>query len=324
MNIQQTASKRRGATGPLTRCIHLYLAILTYAVFTSGCSFGDIATKQFLANANQYFSVRPGSSFTELRPDVFSYQKGFNRNLVIRTLEGLVVIDPFNPKFAGELAMELKQRFPDDAVHTLIYSHYHLDHVQGGSVLAPANVLGHRNLKKYWRFVERDRILPLTRELAGDTQLIIGGVRIHLLDMGLSHTDTLFAVLLPDAEVLFAPDLGFVRALPPAGMPDMYYFGYVAALERLAALDFEIYVPSHFDTGERQDLRDYLAFLKDARGLVMAAYERHGPIAEPGAAENYYDEIYVPLKAKYGDWIGFNEMILPLLVRNFAGVYLGY
>ena len=34
--------------------------------------------------------------------------------------------------------------------------------------------------------------------------------------------------------------------------------------------------------------------------------------------------IYLPLKAKYGDWAGFDEMILPFMIRNFAGAYLGY
>jgi glyoxylase-like metal-dependent hydrolase (beta-lactamase superfamily II) len=300
------------------------VAALFCAFFAGGCDLSDLATKRFLENAGAYFTHSTGSSFTELRANVYSYQRGFNRNLVLRTKAGLVVVDSFNAKFARGLAAELKRRFPGEGVHTLIYSHYHLDHVGGGAALAPANVIGHRDLKKYWRFLERDDILPVTREVAGDTRLNIGGVELRLLDMGLSHTDTLFAVLLPEEGVLFAPDLGFVRSLPPAGMPDMYYPGYVAALERLAALDFDLYVPSHFDTGEREDLREYLAFLKDTRALVQATFDRHGPIAEPGAAAQYYDEVYLPLKAKYGDWVGFDEMVLPFMIRNFAGVYLGY
>ncbi|MCR9143720.1 MAG: MBL fold metallo-hydrolase [bacterium] len=303
-----------------------YLMLACGVLFLNACDFGDVATKRFLQNASVYFSRDAGASFTRLSPDVFSYQKGFNRNLVLRTSAGFVVIDCFNPDFARGLADELRERFPGESVHTLIYSHYHLDHVRGGAELAPARVIGHRDLKKYWRFLELDRdgILPLTREINGDTRLNIGGLELRLLDMGLSHTDTLFAVHLPESRVLFAPDLGFVRSLPPAGLPDMYYPGYIAALERLAKIDFDTYVPSHFQTGKRADLREYLTFLKETRALVRKAYDRHGPIAEPGAAGHYYDEIYLPLKAKYGDWVGFDEMILPFLVRNFAGVYLGY
>ncbi len=314
---QSRSRKRIARTAALAAAILPALCVLA-------CDFADIATKQFLENANVYFSRRPGSSFAELRPGVYSYQKGFNRNLVVRTKAGFVVVDPFNPVFAKELAQRLRRDFPGEAVHTLIYSHYHLDHVGGGAELKPANVLGHRDLKKYWRFVERDDILPLTREAAGDTTLTIGGVRLQLLDVGLSHTDTLFAVYLPEERVLFAPDLGFVRALPPAGMPDMFYPGYVAALERLAALDFDLYIPSHFDVGERADLREYLAFLKDSRALVQSVFKEYGPIAEPGASAHYYERIYLPLKAKYGDWAGFDEMILPFMIRNFAGAYLGY
>ena len=303
----------------------LISATLAFATVHCGfVDFSDIAAKRFLGNANQYFTLRPGQSFTELTPKVFTYQDGFNRNLAIRTRDGFVIIDSFNPEFARGLVAELERRFPGQPVHTLFYSHYHLDHVQGGAAFKPLNVVGHRNLARYWRFLDTDEIVPTTATIAGDTTLNIGGVEIRLLDMGLSHTDTLFAFYLPAERVVFAPDLGFVRALPPAGMPDMYYFGYVAALERLAGLDFDIYVPSHFDTGRRQDLQEYVTFLRDTRQWVQTAYDRHGPITKPGVPEFYYDAVYVPLKAKYGDWLGFDEMAATVLVRNLAGTYLGY
>ena len=307
--------------------IYLTLVLFGVSLLSLRCSFSDLAVNRFLENAGEYFRMRPGSHFTELRPNVFTYQKDFDRNLIVKTTAGLVIIDPFNPEFAAELAAELQQRFPGVPVHTLIYSHYHLDHVRGGAILQPGQVLGHRHLARYWQFIADPselQILPVTRSLSGDVQLEIGGVRMQLLDMGLSHTDTLFAVHLPDAGVLFAPDLGFVRAVPPAGMPDMYYFGYIAALERLATLEFDVYVPSHFDTGKRADLIEFIAFMRYARELTDRARRNYGPVAAPSAARHYQAAVYEPLKERYGHWLGFDEMILPLLIRNFAGSYLGY
>jgi glyoxylase-like metal-dependent hydrolase (beta-lactamase superfamily II) len=299
------------------------LLVLALAALTA-CSPEELAVRGLLNNANRYFALREGSSFTQLAPAVFSYQKGFDRNLVVRTRQGLIVVDPFNPEFARELAAELDRRFPGEPVHTLFYSHYHLDHVRGGGLLGPGHVVGHAKLRKYWQFLEPDDILPLTRTIQGDLSLEIGGVRIELLDMGLSHSDTLYAFYLPEAKLLFAPDLGFVRAVPPAGMPDMYHFGYVAALDRLATLDFEIYVPSHFDTGTKQNLIEYIDFVRESRRLVMDAFRAHGPIAEDGAPAKYFEAVYVPLRKRYGHWLGFSEMAAPLMLRNFAGAYLGY
>ncbi len=291
----------------------------------TGCDLSEIATQRFLASAGTYFNHRPGQAFETIASGVHSFRQGFNRNLVVETTAGLVIVDPFNPQFAAALADKLRARFPGQPVHTLVYSHYHLDHVRGGALLDPGQIIGHRKLAPYWRFIDDDAaIAPPTRSIAGDQRLQIGGVRFDLLYMDLSHPDTLYAVHLPGAGVLFAPDLGFVRAVPPAGMPDMYYPGYVRALERLAARDFAHYVPSHFDTGTRADLIAYIQFLRTGRELVLRAYSRHGPVSVPGAAEHYYAEVYKPLAARYGDWLGFDEMALPFLIRNLAGGYLGY
>ena len=84
-----------------------------------------------------------GARFDKVGKRVYSYQWNWYRNLVIVTGDGLVVIDPMNARMAAGLRQELDRAFPGMPVHTLIYSHYHLDHTRGGAALAPRHVLAH-------------------------------------------------------------------------------------------------------------------------------------------------------------------------------------
>ena len=38
----------------------------------------------------------------------------------------------------------------------------------------------------------------------------------------------------------------------------------------------------------------------------------------------YFDSVYYPMREKYGDWHGFNEMFVLNLVRDVTGESLGY
>lgn len=262
---------------------------------------------------------------TQVAPHTFSFQWNWYRNLVVLTSEGLVVIDPMGAKAAAALKNVLSARFPGVAVRRLIYSHYHLDHVRGGAVLAPAEVIAHEKCERYWAAIDHGGVLAPTRTISGDTDLSIGGVTIRALDLGLSHTDTLFAFYLPEERVLFTADLGLVKAVAPAGVPDRYAPGYVAALDRLAALDFDVFVPSHFGVGRKQDLIDWRDMLEYGRTLARQAIARSGSFGLQGQQLGaYFDDIYYPMRERYGTWHGFDEMIILNIVRDIEGEGLGH
>lgn len=202
---------------------------------------------------------------------VYTFRWNWYRNLIVDTAEGLVVIDPMNEEMAASLRTELERALPGKKVHTLIYSHYHLDHTRGGVVLAPQNVLAHEKSPQYWKAVDHTGDLAPTRYMAGDMVLNIGGVEIRALYMGLSHTDTLYAFHLPAQRLLFTADLGLVKTNAPNGVPDRYAPGYLAAMNRLVAIDFDVFVPSHFGFGTKQDLVDWRDMMEDGRRLAREA-----------------------------------------------------
>ncbi len=266
-----------------------------------------------------------GTQFEQLSDKVYTFRWNWYRNLIVVTDAGLVVIDPMNAAMAAALKQELDRKFPGRRIHTLIYSHYHLDHTRGGAVLAPTEVVAHEKCTTYWKEFEHRDVLEPTRVLTGDTTLNIGGVEIRALYLGLSHTDTLYAFHLPSEKLVFTADLGLVKSVAPVGVPDRYAPGYLAALNRVAALDFEIFVPSHFGYGVKQDLIDWRDMMENSRRLAREALHKTGSLgARKHQMANYFDTVYYPMRAQYGTWHGFNEMFILNLVRDIEGEMLGH
>lgn len=304
--------------------VALALAALT------GCSLREtvITTAvreqaQYIPDAEHY----PGHSLDRIGDDVYSFRWRWSRNLVLVTSEGVVVTDPYGPEAAKALQSELGKVAPGKPIHTVFYSHYHLDHITGAAALSPQRIVAHAASPKYWADLGD---IPATKDVAPPTELIegdrtytIGGQKIELLYAGKSHTDTMYAFYLPEKKLLHTIDLALVRTVFPIGGPDMYFPGIQKQLDRLAALDFDAYVPSHFDMGRKADFLEAKRFHEDVQRLTREAMLL-GPVVTSDDYERAFRHAYRPLKAKYGKWRGFESEILFLLGRSFSGVVLGY
>jgi len=308
----------------MKKSIVLILLAMTI-VSTASCK--SIILKTVMKTVDPYFHGPEidGTKFEKISDKVYTFRWNWYRNLIIVTDQGLVVIDPMNAEMSSALKKELNQHFPNQQVHTLIYSHYHLDHTRGGTELAPVNVIAHEKSPIYWNAVPHDGVLKPTSYISGDTVLNIGNIEIRLLYLGLSHTDTLYAFHIPAERLVFTADLGLVKTVAPNGVPDRYAPGYLAAMNRIIDIDFDTFVPSHFGYGTKQDLIDWRNMMEDSRRLAHAAIQQSGT---PGVRENqmgyYFDAVYFPMQEKYGNWHGFNEMFVLNLVRDVVGEALGY
>jgi len=300
------------------------LAVVTM-VALAGCH--SFVLKTVMGTVDPYFHGPDidGTKFEKLTDKVYTFRWNWYRNVIIATHAGLVVIDPMNPEMATALKQELDRTFPGQQVHTLIYSHYHLDHTRGGAVLAPTEILAHAKSPAYWKEFAHPDLLEPTRYISGDTVLNIGGVEIRALYLGLSHTDTLYAFHLPSERLVFTADLGLVKTVAPDGVPDRYAPGYLAAMNRIIALDFDTFVPSHFGYGTRTDLIDWRDMLEEGRHLAREAIHQTGSLGVRNSQMGeYFDTVYYPMREKYGEWHGFNEMFVLNLVRDIEGEALGH
>ena len=303
----------------------LLILVLFFAV-----GGGHGLKKQIFAQAipTDYFEpyVALPPAFERISESVHAFQFGFNRALILDTPEGLAVFDTFNNAYAAALKAELAARFPGKPIRWVIYSHNHLDHIRGSQVFAEAEIIGHKDVNHLiadWPYA--DDIRPVTRPLDGDATLRLGGVEVEFLFMPNSHSQTLYGFHIPSQSAVFAPDMMFVRALPPFDFPDFYFPGYLRALDRLIALEAEHYVPSHMERGSLQDLIDYRNMAADfeataRKHLAEIGYEAADGKAMRAALKASYDE----LAAEYGDWHGFDAMFVPKFGRHWGGTYLGY
>ena len=90
---------------------------------------------------------------SELADDI-ALVEAFSHVVVVRTEDGLVAFDSSGPA-SGTRVLESLRTWSNDRIHSLVYTHGHIDHVGGSSAIAaeaeqlgnePPEVLGHENL----------------------------------------------------------------------------------------------------------------------------------------------------------------------------------
>jgi glyoxylase-like metal-dependent hydrolase (beta-lactamase superfamily II) len=302
--------------------------LIVLACASSACTKKTILREVFASRADWASPPgyeQPSHELNKVSEGVYSFRWWYYRNLILETNEGFVVVDPLNAEAAGLLKQELAKVAPGKTVHTILYSHSHLDHASGGSVLEAKNIIAHKACAARWADLQPKDVATPTQYLEGDQTITVGGMDIQLIDLGKSHSDGMFAFHVPSKRLLHTVDFGFVKVIPPGGIPDAYLPGYEKGLARLTKLDFDTWVPGHFGIGTKQDLLDWDQMMKDVKTLVMKSAEQYtlNP-NEKDELRSMFDEVYTPLEEKYGSWHGFQEAMTLLIVRVQFGENIGY
>lgn len=224
-----------------------------------------------------------------------------NRNFIsnagfVVTPAGVVVIDALgSPQLARDLLAQIARITPLPVTHVIL-THYHADHIyglqefkaRGAQVIAHRGGLEYLNSDTAAKRLQASRtdlapwidaqthLVPADRWIDGPTELVVGGVRLEIQPVGPAHTHEDVAVWLPSEKVLFAGDIVFRGRVPYVGEADSRH--WIAALDRLIALDPKVIVPGHgaLSTQPREDLkltRDYLAYLRETMGAAARDME---------------------------------------------------
>ncbi|HJL16812.1 MAG TPA: alkyl sulfatase dimerization domain-containing protein [Sandaracinaceae bacterium LLY-WYZ-13_1] len=203
-----------------------------------------------------------------------AFVSSFCNVIGVRTDDGLVAVDTGSPMTGAATASMLREWIEgsgdDPRVHTVVYTHGHVDHVMGADAFesaGPIRVIGHeRVVDRFDRYRltagyngainQRQFRLPglawPTRyrypdvTYARSLSLTVGGTRFELShDRG--ETDDHTWVWLPERRVLCTGDL-FIWASPNCGNPQKvqrYPREWAAALRKMAALDAALLLPGH-------------------------------------------------------------------------------
>ena len=218
-----------------------------------------------------------GGNCREVAPGIAAISTSylFGNVTAIRTEAGLVLIDTGSRETAEQTFAALR-RWDKSPVHTVVYTHGHIDHTWGMTLLdaeADANgwrrphVIAHRNVLN--RFERYDHTQPLNSLVMGRQfnkpgysfpeqhrrpdqvyddvfALQVGGVELQLMH-GQGETDDATYVWLPRQAVLVSGDF-VIWVFPNAGNPrkvQRYAPHWAATLRKMQTLQPAVLVPGH-------------------------------------------------------------------------------
>ncbi len=259
----------------------------------------------------------PKRAITKIAGDLYRFQNNFHFSVFLVTPDGVIVTDPINAEAATWLKAEIKKRF-NKPIRYLILSHDHSDHSSGGEIFADtATVIAHENAKATIVGESRPTAIPdLT--FSDRMTVSLGGKQVELIYVGASHSDNLIVMNFPAERTLFAVDIVSVTRVAYKPLRDSYFPGWINALKRMEAIDFDILAPGHGPLGVKADIaanRGYMSglyngVLKGLRtgetldslksNLTLDAYKDWGRYKEwrPLNIEGVYKRIQLQRRAR--------------------------
>lgn len=89
------------------------IALLITIPLLASCT--SLVLKTVVKTVDPYFHGKgiDGTKFEQLTDNIYTFRWNWYRNIIIDTSEGLVVIDPMNPKMTTELSKEIARHFPN-------------------------------------------------------------------------------------------------------------------------------------------------------------------------------------------------------------------
>jgi glyoxylase-like metal-dependent hydrolase (beta-lactamase superfamily II) len=191
--------------------------------------------------------------------------------------DGILLVDDMYAMMAPKLQAALKT-LSDKPVKIILNTHFHGDHIQGNRAFRDsAVIIGQENIAKRLVAANKDSAPTLDMVPAVTFQdrisLTFNGEEIQMIHFPNSHTDSDSIVYFTRSKVLHLGDMFFFGMFPAVytqGGGDIRQL--VRSIEKIIAdypPDTKV-VPGHGNLATMQDLKNYLAMLKDTIAIVDA------------------------------------------------------
>jgi glyoxylase-like metal-dependent hydrolase (beta-lactamase superfamily II) len=273
-----------------------------------------------------------------------------NAGLVVDGEETLLIDTLFDLKLTEQMLSEMRRATSAAAsIDTLVNTHANGDHCYGNQLVRDARIfaseraaaempelppaamaallaqapsmgeLGAFFLRCFgaFDFSEIELVLP-NQTFGGELSLRVGSREVRLIEVGPAHTrgDTL--ALLPAERVLFSGDIIFHGAHPIAWAGPVS--NWIAACERILAMDLELIVPGHGPLAQKaavRELKDYFEYLYEQARARHAAGMTPLEAARSIALERWADwgepeRLVVNIATIYRELSGEDEPLNPV------------
>ncbi|HVE48172.1 MAG TPA: MBL fold metallo-hydrolase [Casimicrobiaceae bacterium] len=274
-------------------------------------------------------------SFDKLSERAYAYtaEGDPNTGIVVGDDSVMVIDTQATPVMAQDVIRRIRE-VTDKPIKYVVLSHYHAVRVLGASGYAPQEIIASRDT--YDLIVERGeadmkseierfpRLFRAVESVPGLTwptivfekrlTLLLGTLRVEILQLGRGHTKGDTVVWLPDERILFSGDLVEFDATPYTG--DAYLVDWPQTLDNLAALNPAKLVPGR--GAALQTPEAVKAGLDGTRAFITAMFES---VKEGAAAgkdlRTVYRETYDLLKPRFGHWVIFDHCLPFDVTRAF-------
>jgi len=229
----------------------------------------QVGTHMFSRDSKAIADALKLTSIQELAPRTWLIHLPIVNAVLFETDEGLVLVDTgMGP--AGPALLNAMRSVSDKPLHTIIYTHAHVDHAYGTWALleageTPAIIAQETAVKRFERYLRmrgslakymdqpletlpasREDIAWPTRTFEDRLELIIGG-ETFVLQHHKGETDDQLYVWVPGRKTLASADY-YQGFLPNAGngkRVQRHVEEWVFALREMAALEPEVLLPAH-------------------------------------------------------------------------------
>lgn len=287
-----------------------------------------LAENQTCSVLHAPFSSEPATSkkgwdLTKIRENVWSFYNGEVGSLITFDNGILLVVDA--PRSAASFLEDgrLKQNLAINSVLKgaslrlvrLVYGHRHYDHIGTmhkvyGSLRAqyPAVPIEVYANKDTVRYLNRDSSNPMPKvtNIVPYKGMFIESSRdlTHRLYVRRGHTMSDMIVHIPNNEnggqgIGYLVDYVTTKFVPwySIGVA-LDFFSVRATLRFMLTLDFETFVPGHGFLGDKQDIRDTLAYISDT---LKFSKEAEGEITGEMLEAVNFNNIFTPGTTEYGN-----------------------
>mgnify|MGYP006323726503 FL=1 len=266
-------------------------------------------------------------SFDKLSDHAYAYtaEGDPNTGIIVGDDAVLVADTQATPTMAADVIRRIRE-VTDKPIKYVVLSHYHAVRVLGATGYRPDHIIASRDT--YELIIERGeqdmkseierfpRLFRAVESVPGLTwptivfekrmTLMLGKLRVEIMQVGRGHTKGDTVVWLPDDRVLFSGDLVEYDATPYTG--DAYLQDWPATLDAIAALGPEKLVPGR--GAALLNPAQVKAGLDGTRAFVteMFAAVRDGARAGKDL-RTVYRETYERLKPTFGHWVIFDHCL---------------